>query len=36
MKSVDFLVGNLHKSEDFIKDFTDLKKSKDLPINLRI
>ena len=39
MKSVDFLAGNLHKSEDFIKDFkdfTDLWKSKDLWINLRI
>ena len=34
MKSMDFLVGNLHKSEDFIKDFQDfmdLLKSKDLP-----
>ena len=40
MKSVDFPAGNLHKSEDFIKDFkdfiTDLWKSEDLWINLRI
>ena len=39
MKSMDFPVGNPHKSEDFIKDFKDfmdLWKSKDLWINLRI
>ena len=39
MKSMDFLAGNPHKSEDFIKDFKDfmdLWKSKDLWINLRI
>ena len=43
MKSMDFLAGNLHKSEDFIKDFIkdfkdfmDLWKSDDLWINLRI
>ena len=39
MKSMDFHAGNPHKSEDFIKDFkdfTDLRKSDDLPINLRI
>ena len=39
MKSVDFLVGNPHKSENFIKDFKDfmdLWKSEDLWINLRI
>ena len=38
MKSMDFPVGNLHKSEDFIKDFKDfmdLWKSEDLWINLR-
>ena len=39
MKCVDFSVGNLHKSVDFtedFKDFTDLMKNEDLPINLRI
>ena len=36
MKSMDFHAGNPHKSEDSIKDFMDLRKSEDLPINLRI
>ena len=39
MKSMDFSVGNLHKSVDFtedFKDFMDLMKNEDLLINLRI
>ena len=39
MKSMEFPDGNLHKSVDFtedFKDFMDLMKNVDLPINLRI
>ena len=39
MKSVDFPVRNPHKSVDFtedFKDFMDLMKNEDLPINLKI